>query len=94
MSFEDQVRQALVNVLSKQASQVVVDCTRNLEDGEVVMVSYHIEGKWASPASFTFTFENWIPLEESLSAFEDFNARSWDTAHIPPRLNNVNELGI
>jgi hypothetical protein len=86
MEFELQVRETLLDILADQASRVVVDSTRSLtgEDGLVVMVSYHVEGRLQSPAQFTFPFVESVPLAESVEAFLDFGQRSWRTAHLAP----------
>lgn len=84
--FEHQVRDSLTGLLADQDSQVVVDSTRvlNGEAGQVVMVSYHIEGAMRSPAQFTFPFAEEVPLAESVAAFLDYGHRSWASAYIAP----------
>lgn len=84
--FEHQVRDSLTVLLADQASRVVIDSTRvlNGEAGQVVMVSYHIEGALHSPAQFTFPFAEEIPLAENVAAFLDYGHRSWASAYIAP----------
>ena len=47
-------------------------------------VRFHLDGAWASPASFTFPFATFVPLEESLGDLRDLVKRSWRNAHLPP----------
>lgn len=86
MEFEVRVRNALNGVLADVDSQVVVDSARPLtiDEGKVVLVSYHLEGKLRSPAQFTFPFVEAIPLDESVAAFLDYGGRSWQTARFAP----------
>ena len=86
MNFELAVHSALRNVLANSDMQVAVDSTRVFtgEDGNVVVVSYHLEGRLGSPGQFTFPFVESVPLEESLAAFLDHGGRSWQMAQFAP----------
>lgn len=80
------VRGELDHLLDDADSAIVVDSIRTLsaEEDRVLMVNYHLEGKWESPAAFSFPFLESVPLEESAAALRDFIERNWATAHLPP----------
>lgn len=86
MEFERIVRNALEHLLDDQGSRIVIDSTRVIksQDGDVVMVSYHLEGLLESPAQFTFPFHERSPLKETLDAFLDYGKRSWNSAQFAP----------
>lgn len=86
MEFELRIRSALKGVLAGRDSQVVLDSVRPLTraEGNLVLVSYHLEGRLGSPAQFTFPFLEAVPLDESVAAFLDYGERSWQTARFAP----------
>jgi len=86
MEFRAELHQALSGLFRDEGAQVIVDSVETLaeQDERVFLVDYHLEGRWASPAGFTFAFVESVPLETSLSAFQDFVARNWATAHLAP----------
>ena len=59
--FEARVALGLKSVLAHAESQIVVDSTRMIEQVKdshdlILLVDFFVEGKWASPARFTFPF--------------------------------------
>ena len=86
MEFEDQLRMALAEALREQRSTVVVRSMRvlSIDGSRVFMVNYDLEGHMASPARFTFAFEEDFDLRESIAAFRDFCERNWATAGFAP----------
>ncbi len=86
MSFESSVRTSLPTALRAHQTVVVIDAIRQVPgcDPLVLLVTFHLEGQWASTASFSFPFSAQLPLEESLTAFRESIAQSWMTAHQSP----------
>lgn len=83
-TFETIVRNRLGTLLSDTGSQIVVDEVEPVEDAGVLLVSFHLEGAWASPAGFSFPFHESAPLDRSLAALRDLVSKNWDRAHVAP----------
>jgi hypothetical protein len=82
MNLELRVRKALSGLLHDTSTDVAIDSV--VHNGEVLLVTFHLEGAWASPAAFTFPFAEFVPLEESLANLRDLISRNWQRAHLPP----------
>ena len=87
MIFETKLRRELDGMLSKQNSQLLIDDIEPIAE-DCLLVTFHLDGAWGGPASFTFPFSESVPLEDSLAALEDMIARNWNTAHIAPKSEN------
>ena len=88
-TFEERVNRGLTNLLADSGSQVVVESTNLIgavegAHGRVLLVNFRLEGEWASPAGFTFPFDESVPVDQSLAVAKDMVARSWQNAHLPP----------
>ena len=83
-TFETIVRTRLATLLRDVGAEIVVDDIEPVEAEGVLLVSFHLEGAWASPAGFSFPFRQAISLDRSLSALRDMVSRNWDKAHIAP----------
>ena len=84
MIFETKLRRELDGMLSKQNSQLLIDDIEPIAE-DCLLVTFHLDGAWGGPASFTFPFSESVPLEESLAALEDMIARNWNTASLLQR---------
>ncbi|MBM3792714.1 MAG: hypothetical protein FJW31_01325 [Acidobacteria bacterium] len=84
--LEQTISRDLPNLFDDVQTSVVIDDIESLPgtDGQAVSVRFHLDGAWASPASFTFPFATFVPLEESLGDLRDLVTRSWQNAHVPP----------
>lgn len=91
MNFETKLRQDLAGALRDQGTEVVVDEIEAYEEGgdRILSVDFHLEGRWGSPARFTFPFVESIPIEQTLPVLRDLVARNWQTAHVPPGVSGT-----
>ncbi len=87
--LEQTIRRDLPNLFEDVQTSVVIDEITAMPgaEGQAVSVRFHLDGAWASPASFTFPFATFVPLEESLGDLRDLVTRSWQNAHVPPGRN-------
>jgi hypothetical protein len=88
-SFETRVRTSVANLLSDVASLIDIDSIGVVppaegSHGQVLLVDFHVKGAWASPAEFTFPFDESVAIDQSLKALRDMIARNWQRAHLPP----------
>jgi len=84
--IESTILDRLARLLDDVDSRLVVDRSERLtfEADEMLFVSFHLEGAWASPASFSFPFLSSVPLDESFSALRDMIERNYAAASMPP----------
>ena len=88
-TFEERVKRGLSGLLTHENSRIVVESLKSIGAVEgshdrVLLVHFRLEGEWASPASFTFPFDESIPIGQSLEVMKDMVARNWQRAHLPP----------
>ena len=83
-SFESRIRNRLATLLSDVGAQVAIDHIDAVEAGGVLLVDFHLEGAWSSPAGFTFPFRESVSLDHSLSAMRDMISKNWQSAHLAP----------
>ena len=82
--FEAVVRNRLSKLLRGTGTDIVVDEVDSVDDEGVLLVSFHLEGTWASPAGFSFPFHQEDSIDDNLDAVRDLVSRNWDRAHIAP----------
>lgn len=82
--FETVVRTRLGRLLLDTGTDIVVDEVDPVDDEGVLLVSFHLEGAWASPAGFSFPFHQGDSLDENLDAVRDLVASNWKRAHMAP----------
>lgn len=83
-TFENRVRRGLAGLLKDAGAEVVVDHIDEVESQGVLLVDFHLEGAWASPAGFSFPFHESVSLDHSLSAMRDMVSKNWQRAHLAP----------
>jgi hypothetical protein len=86
-SFENRVRTKLATLLTDVGAQIVVDSVMTApkaSTNKVLLVDFHLEGAWSSPAQFTFPFHQSRPIERSASALRDMVSKNWKGAHLAP----------
>ena len=83
-TFENRVRTALAGLLKDVGAQVVVDHIDAVESQGVLIVDFHLESAWASPAGFSFPFHESVSLDHSLSAMRDMVSKNWQRSHLAP----------
>ena len=77
-SFESKVLKALADALTDVGARIEVDGVDALESahGRVVLVDFHLEGNWTSPAGFTFPFHESQPIDKSIGLLRDMVAKN------------------
>ena len=98
-TFEERVKRGLINLLARESSRIVVESTKAIgavagSHDRVLLMHFRLEGAWASPAGFTFPFDESIPIGQSLEVLKDMVARNWQRAHLPPPIYSSPEQAV
>lgn len=83
-TFESRLRARLATLLSDVGAEILVDSIEAVESERLLLVDFHLEGAWSSPAGFTFPFHESASLDRGLSAMRDMISKNWQNAHMPP----------
>ena len=83
-NFESRVRAKLASLLSDVGAQIVVDSVMASSSEKLLLIDFHLDGAWASPAQFTFPFHESLPLDHSAAALRDMVSKNWKSAHVAP----------
>jgi hypothetical protein len=88
-TFEHRIRTQTETLLVDVQSRIIIDEIDVIapvegSHGRVHLVDFHIDGEWASPAGFTFPFDESAPFDQSLALLKDMIARNWQSSAIPP----------
>ena len=77
-AFESKIKTAMADALSDVGTRIAIDSVDAVESarGRVILVDFHLDGNWRSPAGFTFPFHESLPIDKSIGLLRDMVAKN------------------